>query len=337
MKQILMGFLVLGLGSTVAEASTLRVTCDDSAAGAEISINGKYKGECPIDIQVNEGKNSLKAVKKIDGKDTVFKDEVRVGDGVTKRVEVTFGASAGASAPATAIRVDQNAVAQQRYEIEMAEYNRSIQSCLPKHAVELNKRKQAVKDMWRAKWAECRDSQIARGYEEKVLSHCGTSTWNGDVNNAFYDIYVSGSSEGDALNGFEYEQQEWCEKQFTKPNAPQQSEATKIREAASRPTGFVSQGGLTWMPVNFSTKKWSDANIYCTNTAINGQTGWRLPTKDELQALYDSGTMKGQGWTLGSTWSSMPDSVGWHYYVSLDYGNVGSSSGEYENRLTCVR
>ena len=90
------------------------------------------------------------------------------------------------------------------------------------------------------------------------------------------------------------------------------------------------------MPINSSTKTWSDANSYCTNTAINGQNGWRLPTKDELKALYDSGAMKGQGWTLLSTWSSTPDSAGLHYYVYLLYGGVYASLDTNGYYVTCV-
>jgi hypothetical protein len=109
------------------------------------------------------------------------------------------------------------------------------------------------------------------------------------------------------------------------------------REAATRPTGYVSQGGLTWMPINNSSKNWSDANAYCNNTAINGQNGWRLPTKDELKALYDSGAMKGQGWTLSVTWSSTPDSAGSHYFVFLNYGNVVADNDTSYDYVTCVR
>lgn len=109
------------------------------------------------------------------------------------------------------------------------------------------------------------------------------------------------------------------------------------REAAARPTGFVSQGGLTWMPINSSEKNWSAANAYCTHTAINGQSGWRLPTKDELKALYDSGAMKGQGWTLNITWSSTPDGSGEHYVVYLNFGFVGSKFDTVEGYVTCVR
>ena len=109
------------------------------------------------------------------------------------------------------------------------------------------------------------------------------------------------------------------------------------REAAARPTGFVSQGGLTWMPVKFSTEKWSQANAYCTHTAINGQTGWRLPTEDELNALYYSVAMKGQGWTLDNTWSSTSASNRKYYYVHLPVGDVNSIFDTTAVNVTCVR
>jgi hypothetical protein len=109
------------------------------------------------------------------------------------------------------------------------------------------------------------------------------------------------------------------------------------REAATRPTGYVSQGGLTWMPINSSAKNWSDANSYCTNTAINGQNGWRLPTRDELKALFDSGAMKGQGWALAYTWSSTPGGSGGHYGVGLGDGGVDSGVDTSFNYVTCVR
>jgi TM2 domain-containing membrane protein YozV/ribosomal protein L37E len=99
---------------------------------------------------------------------------------------------------------------------------------------------------------------------------------------------------------------------------------------------YVVQGGLTWMPVAL-IRKWEDANTFCTNTAINGQPGWRLPTKGELIALYASGAMNGHGWTLDYTWSSTPYSAGFHYYVFLynGYSDVVIDTNGYS--VTCVR
>jgi len=118
---------------------------------------------------------------------------------------------------------------------------------------------------------------------------------------------------------------------------------------------YVSKLGLTWMPINSSSRPWASANAYCTNTAINGQTGWRLPTKDELKAFYDSGAMKGQGWTLHDTWSSTPSGsgtsysvggvtngssdnhYGTHYGVHMDYGGVDAYPDTLDIYVTCVR
>jgi DNA-binding beta-propeller fold protein YncE len=118
------------------------------------------------------------------------------------------------------------------------------------------------------------------------------------------------------------------------------------------PAGYVSQGGLTWMPVTFS-KTWSQANSYCANTTINGQTGWRLPTLAELSGLiipppsgqgiatggvYGSGAMKGPL----STWSSTPYGSG-HYVVSSlgngysDDGYIRTGDGSSNLSVTCVR
>ena len=103
----------------------------------------------------------------------------------------------------------------------------------------------------------------------------------------------------------------------------------------------LAQGGLTWMPV-ISLDTWTNADAYCTNTTINGVTGWRMPTQPELSALYTSGLMNGQGWILGSTWSSTPyiPIAGYYEVVYLDVGIVswGSTSAPlYPGYVSCVR
>jgi formylglycine-generating enzyme required for sulfatase activity len=108
-------------------------------------------------------------------------------------------------------------------------------------------------------------------------------------------------------------------------------------QQAELPNGYISQGGLTWMPINSSTKTWEDANAYCSNTAINGQNGWRLPMKDELSALYNSGAMNAQGRKLVNTWSSTPGRAGSHYVVLLDSGGVLAGLDSNRRHVTCVR
>jgi hypothetical protein len=100
---------------------------------------------------------------------------------------------------------------------------------------------------------------------------------------------------------------------------------------------FVFQGGLIWMPINDPKMNWSQANEYCGNTEINGKTGWRLPTNDELKFLYDSGAMTGKGWMLGFTWSSTVYSTGRHYSTALKYYKTIADNDRLGNYVTCVR
>jgi hypothetical protein len=113
-----------------------------------------------------------------------------------------------------------------------------------------------------------------------------------------------------------------------------------VTTAPTIAAGYVTQGGLTWMPVTFYYT-WANAVAYCTNTTINGVTGWRMPTQSELSALYaaypsNSSVLTGQGWTLASTWSSTV-SVGGHYEVGLDGGGVFAGVDTNVHYVSCVR
>jgi hypothetical protein len=110
------------------------------------------------------------------------------------------------------------------------------------------------------------------------------------------------------------------------------------------PAGYISQGGLTWMPNNIGPwtaygyqgrTDWNTANTYCNTATINGQTGWRLPTQVELSSLYSSGAV-GQGWEDNHTWTSTPDGAGGHYTVYLHDG-AGIWWPDEVPFVTCVR
>ena len=114
---------------------------------------------------------------------------------------------------------------------------------------------------------------------------------------------------------------------------------------ASLPAGYVVQGGLTWTPNNIGavtwgnvgTANWTTANEFCTNTSLNDQAGWRLPTKNELTSLYSSGAINGQGWASARTWSSTSPGAGSHEGVGLKDGYVGVYLDTSFAYLTCVR
>ena len=63
-----------------AADSTLSVTCNGDNAGADVLVNGKFKGECPVDVLVPEGKLTLKVQKKVDASSArIFEQEIRMG------------------------------------------------------------------------------------------------------------------------------------------------------------------------------------------------------------------------------------------------------------------
>ena len=109
------------------------------------------------------------------------------------------------------------------------------------------------------------------------------------------------------------------------------------------PSGYLVQGGLTWTPNTIGgwdgrgCTQWDTANTYCTTSTINGQTNWRLPTRDELVSLSNSGAASGaQGWVLNSpTWSSTPDGAGIHDFVDMQ-GSYGWSGDNGYGFVSCV-
>lgn len=94
MKAINFSFLfILALSaSTVANAagSMLRVTCEGDDVGAEVLLNGKFKGECPVDISIKEGAYKLRVEKNDPLYERVYEQDIRMGDGVVKKVEAVL-------------------------------------------------------------------------------------------------------------------------------------------------------------------------------------------------------------------------------------------------------
>lgn len=46
---------------------------------------------------------------------------------------------------------------------------------------------------------------------------------------------------------------------------------------------------------------WDDARLYCFALRIDGKTGWRLPTKEELDEIYQSENDFKKDWYWSST------------------------------------
>ncbi|GMU06687.1 Ig-like domain-containing protein [Corallococcus caeni] len=105
------------------------------------------------------------------------------------------------------------------------------------------------------------------------------------------------------------------------------------------PTGMLTSGGLTWVRPGTATVTWMDGNTYCTNTVIAGQSGWRMPTVEELTDLWvDKGTslLAAEGWSLEWIWTMTPYSTG-HEVVRMSTGGVSYAFDFDKQLLACVR
>ncbi|WP_435626884.1 SUMF1/EgtB/PvdO family nonheme iron enzyme [Candidatus Ferrigenium straubiae] len=85
--------MLISTAASAAGSAALRIVCDGDAEGAEVYVNGKLKGECPLDMKVPEGKLKLRVQKRGDAEHEprLFEREIYMGDGVVKKVEVQLG------------------------------------------------------------------------------------------------------------------------------------------------------------------------------------------------------------------------------------------------------
>ena len=146
-------FTLFVTGNAHAAGSALRIICDGDAANAEVYIDGKFKGECPLDLQVPEGKLSLRVQKATDAEHDprLFEQEIRMGDGVMKKVEVKFG-PIELNAAGKRQEAEKRAEAQRRQEEEARSALQSIETgmvTIPGKNYEMGKYEVTQKE-WRA-------------------------------------------------------------------------------------------------------------------------------------------------------------------------------------------
>lgn len=81
--------------------------------------------------------------------------------------------------------------------------------------------------------------------------------------------------------------------------------------------------GLTWSKKdNGSDVNWNQASEYCSTLQLAGFRGWRLPTIEELQGIYDPNarvqSVFGNGFTLNVHVMGNLKLTGWHWSSSQE-------------------
>ena len=84
-----------GANSNIAAGKAmLRVSCDAESLNSEVTINGVFSGDCPIDLAVSAGTIRLRVVKRVDANhERSFETEFRVVPDSIRRVDVILGGS----------------------------------------------------------------------------------------------------------------------------------------------------------------------------------------------------------------------------------------------------
>ena len=232
-----------------AGSGALRITCDGDNAGASIYINGKLKGECPLDMKVPEGKVKLRAAKAGDEEHEpkVFEQEIYVGDGVAKKVEVQFGVGGLTAVGKQRRQEAELSDKKQRYEAELADYNKNIRACLSKHAEELLRVKQVARRAYKSRLDQCVNNKSQRisdimessGYSREIVigQTCGNTSFDkADADGDFFTWVMDDEEmphEIKEYRKFSKNAKTWCDDQFAAPQAPVDEAAQKRDHATA--------------------------------------------------------------------------------------------------------
>lgn len=211
------------------QASVLRVKCPAAAEfRTQIYVNGILRGDCPVDVVIPAGTVKFEAHVDFGGKKGPVKypREFQIAEGVAMRL--VFGADLvddEEEPPAPQPSAARASTAKQRYEAEVAEYESSVQACLPKFSIELNSLRQRIRPLYAAAVRECLNGvrlggTATRADVEANTSFCqprafndGVETWIGEHRDRpqefidFRDMKDMGAEI-------------WCRRQFSKPVMP---------------------------------------------------------------------------------------------------------------------
>ena len=94
-----------------------------------------------------------------------------------------------------------------------------------------------------------------------------------------------------------------------------------------------AQRGTGWYRGNGN-----EARPYCNNLSDLGYSDWRLPSKNELMAIYNGKSEIGNVTLSGKYWGDNGDTPPWAPYVNMGNGATGNNSwNDNSNNVLCVR
>lgn len=101
---------------------------------------------------------------------------------------------------------------------------------------------------------------------------------------------------------------------------------------------FLYDGHKYYVAPASTSMKWDMADLYCNSLTINGLSGWRLPTLNELVQMYAEQSQIGgfQGYIYWSS-SNSADNLGSHYDLDFQDGSIGNTLDRYPRRARPIR
>ena len=145
---------------------------------------------------------------------------------------------------------------------------------------------------WKAMVANYPEAQkVKAGDVDRFLVAMGLIRYDGEV------VTTEGKTQ-------RIEEQRRKEQEAREAAAERQRERIRAEELA-KVTYTDPHTGLMWARQDNGSKiNWANARSYCENYSVGGVMGWRMPTQDELAALYASGAHKGKIKITGWVWAS---------------------------------
>lgn len=156
-------------------------------------------------------------------------------------------------------------------------------------------------------------------------------------NKAYWEGFYGAGKIGGRIEGFSSEKATYIRAYATNSRGTVYGETIQL---FSPDFIVIPELGIAVQREDIGCGDWNSMNTLCENSTVGGFTDWRLPTIDELAALYNLRDEIG-GFTKSSTgyqhcyWSSTIYSSyysSYHYYISFNNGYRSESSGSCSAR-----